>query len=141
MIAVNERDCGGGALAVPAAIIMLALVLCLGLGVDGVRKAQLLATAAATAEEAARAGGQELDTVALRRGLVALDPDLARAAALEYLAEAGVTGTVEFADGAIGVRVTATRRTAFLGLMGLDEVTAEGYGEARPVLIPSGGGG
>lgn len=138
---MNDRERGGGVLAVPGALIILALVLLVGLGVDGVRKAQLLATATAVAEEAARAGGQELDTVALRRGQLALDERLARDAALDYLTRTGMTGTVTIADRLVQVQVTATRKAAFLPLIGIDELTAVGLGEASPVVVPSGGGG
>lgn len=138
---MNDHERGGGVLAVPGALIILSLVLLVGLGVDGVRKAQLLATATAVAEEAARAGGQELDTAALRRGQLALDERLARDAALDYLTRVGMTGTVTVADGTVQVQVTATRRAAFLPLIGIDELTVEGIGEASPVVVPSGGGG
>ncbi|SDH44710.1 hypothetical protein [Pseudonocardia oroxyli] len=138
MIAADDRERGGGVMTAPAAILVLALVLCVGLGVDGVRKAQLLAAVTASAEEAARAGGQELDTVALRRGLVELDEDRARAAALNHLAESGVTGAITIVDGGVRVRATGTRPAVFLGLIGIGELTAEGFGEARPVVIPSG---
>jgi hypothetical protein len=139
VILSDDRERGGGVLAAPAAVLVLALVLCLGLGIDGVRKAQLLASVTATAEEAARAGGQEVDTVALRRGVVTLDVDRARDAALDHLAEAGMTGTVAVVDGAVWVEAAAARPTVFLGLLGIDEVTAEGFGEAQPIVVASGG--
>ena len=56
------------------AVALLALLAVIGLGVDGSRAAQGMATADAIAEEAARAGGQALDSAALHRGTVAVDP-------------------------------------------------------------------
>ena len=95
----NNHERGGGAVSAPMAIAVITLLAAIGLGIDGSRAAQALATADAVAEEAARAGGQALDTAALRRGEIAVDPAGAVAAALAHLAvaqtaDAGVDGSV-----------------------------------------------
>lgn len=126
-----QRETGGGAVSVPVAVAMLALLAVLGLAVDGARKAQQIATADALAEEAARAGGQPLDMARVQRGEPALDADDARAAAEEYLAASGATGSVIIiAPSRIRVEVTLSRPTVLLGLVGVDEITATGAAEA-----------
>lgn len=139
----GERDRGergGGALSVPAAISVLALAVAIGLGIDGVRAAQGLATADAVAEEAARAAGQALDVAAARRGDASVDPAAAVIAAQRHLATAavagaGVSGTVRVLDARrIRVEVSITRPTVLLGLIGRPEITSTGQADA--VLVP-----
>ncbi len=132
----DERDRGGGSVSAPMAIAMLALIAVSGLAIDGARKAQQIATADATAEEAARAGGQVVDLAAVQRGEAALDPNNARAAAQEYLEAAGVTGEVFLvAPDRIRVEVVLRQPTVLLGLVGVDEISATGSAEAD--VVPS----
>lgn len=129
----DER--GGGAVSAPMAIAAIALLAAIGLGVDGVRHAQDLATADAVAEEAARAAGQAVDIAALRRGSAALDPVEATAVAQEYLTAADVTGRVVVLDTRrIRVETEITRATVLLGLLGIQEMSSTGAAEA--VLVP-----
>lgn len=131
----DEGERGGGALSVPAAISVLALAVAIGLGIDGVRAAQGLATADAVAEEAARAAGQALDVAAARRGSAAVDPVEAVAAAQRYLEAAGVTGSVAVVDPQrIRVEVSITRPTVLLGLIGRPEISSTGQADA--LLVP-----
>ncbi|WP_298800735.1 hypothetical protein [Pseudonocardia sp. 73-21] len=127
-------------MSVPAAVVLLAVLVLLGLAVDGVRAAQVIATADAIAGEAARAGGQAVDVAALARGATAVDPTAAAAAARGYLKSAGVTGTVDL-DGAdtIRVEVTVTRPTVLLGLAGRPTITGHGSASARLVPVDPGG--
>lgn len=135
----NGREQGGGAFTVPAAIALLAMFIIIGLGVDGVRKAQQVATADAVAEEAARAGGQALDPTALASGRAVLNPAGAMAAAQGYLTAAGVVGTVSIpAPGRVHVDVTLRRPTVLLGLIGIDEITATGSADADVVVADPG---
>lgn len=126
---------GGGAVSVPMAVAMLAMIVVIGLAVDGVRAAQGLARADAIAEEAARAAGQSLDTASLSRGVAAVDPTAATAAARSYLDAAAAVGTVVVAaPDRIRVDVTVTQPTILLGLIGRDELISHGSAEA--VLVP-----
>lgn len=126
---------GGGALSVPTAISVLAIAVAIGLGVDGVRAAQGLATADAVAEEAARAAGQALDVTAARRGTASVDPAKAVAAAERYLDAVGVPGTVAVVEPRrIRVEVSITRPTVLLGLVGRPEITSAGQADA--LLVP-----
>lgn len=130
-----DAERGGGAVSGPMAIAVLALLAAIGLGIDGARAAQGLATADAVAEEAARSAGQALDLSALRRGTASVDPTDAVTAAQDYLATAGVDGTVTvLGPQRIRVRTSITRPTVLLGLLGRPEITSSG--EADAVLVP-----
>lgn len=138
----DEPDRGGGSVSAPMAIAMLALIAVSGLAIDGARKAQQIATADAVAEEAARAGGQVVDLAAVQRGEATLDPDNARAAALEYLEAAGVAGEVfVVAPDRIRVEVVLRQPTVLLGLVGIDEISATGSAEADVVPYQPGPAG
>ncbi|MFC4951032.1 hypothetical protein [Pseudonocardia sp. GCM10023141] len=130
-----QRERGGGAVSAPMAIAALALLVAIGLGIDGARAAQGLATADAVAEEAARAAGQVLDVAALRGGTTTVDPRGAVAAANAHLAASGVEGTVTLLSGQhIRVETRITRPTVLLGLIGRPSITSTG--EADAVLVP-----
>ena len=120
-------------------IAVLALFVIVGLGVDGVRKAQQVATADAVAEEAARAGGQALDPAALAAGQAVLDPAGAMAAAQNYLTAADVVGTVTIpGPDRVHVDVTLQQPTVLLGLIGIDKITATGSADADVVVAGPG---
>lgn len=141
MITLNGRESGGGAVSAPMAIAVIALLVAIGLGIDGVRAAQGLATADAVAEEAARAAGQALDVDELRRGSAAVDPAAAVAAARAHLADAGVDGTVTvLGPQRIRVEAQITRPTVLLGLVGRTEIISSGAAEAVLVAVPPDGG-
>jgi hypothetical protein len=141
----SEAERGGGAVSAPMAVALLALLAVIGLGVDGSRAAQGMATADAIAEEAARAAGQALDSAALHRGTVAVDPTATQTAARAYLAAAdtadptrSITATVTVAaPDRLRVQVTATQATVLLGLIGMDTLTV--HGSADAVLVPTAG--
>ncbi|GAA3549691.1 hypothetical protein GCM10022222_36620 [Amycolatopsis ultiminotia] len=111
--------------------LSLALIIAIGLAVDGSRKALAASRATAVAEEAARAGGQALDPHALAAGRTAhVDPTEAAAAAKRYLAEAGMTGTVQVRTDRIAVETTDSLRTVFLGAVGISGLIVHGHGAA-----------
>jgi Protein of unknown function (DUF1152) len=130
-----ERERGGGAVSVPIAIMLSAMLAVAGLGVDGVRKAQHVATADALAEEAGRAGAQAVDPAAAQRGVARLDPAGARAAAERYLAATGTTGTVTVRADRVDVDVTLRTPTVLLGLVGIDTISTTGSAEVQ--LVPT----
>lgn len=132
---MTESERGGGAVSVPMAIAMFAMILVIGLALDGVRAAQGLARADAVAEEAARAAGQALDPVTLSSGVATVDPVAAQTAAQAYIAAAGATGTATItAPDRIHVEVVLTRPTLLLGLIGRDQLRSNGSADA--VLVP-----
>ena len=135
------RERGGGAVSVPVAVLLLALLAVAGLAVDGARKAQQVATADAVAEEAARAGAQAVDLTAAQRGQARLDPTAARTAAQRYLTATGVPGTVTVTGDRIQVDVTATTPTVLLGLVGVETITSTGSAQAQLVATTPDPGG
>lgn len=124
-----------GALSLFLAVLVPGLLLIIGLAVDGGAKVAAAQRADATAEEAARAGGQALDISAALAGHVRVDSTAAVAAAQDFLHRTGVQGTVTVVDGStLRVTTTIAQPTTFLGLIGIPTLTVEGSGTAA--LIP-----
>lgn len=104
-----------------------------GLVLDGGLALAAKTRAIAHAQEATRAGAQELDLATYRAtGVFRLDPDLARVAAQHYLVAVGATGTVTVTGNTVQVTVTTTTPTQLLGLLGISEITVTGHGQAEP---------
>lgn len=117
------RDEGSATLFV--VVLASALLATAGLVVDGGYALAARQEAAATAEQAARAGADALAGDGLRAsGPVLLDPAAATAAAQSYLAATGHTGTVAVKGQAVEVSVRITRRTAILSAVGIDTVSS-----------------
>jgi hypothetical protein len=115
-------------------VVAAAVVLFAGLLLDGGLALSAKTRAIGVAQEAARAGAQEIDLAAARAGgPLRLLPDRARAAAAGHLTSAGCAGTVDVAGNTVTVVVTVTRPTQLLGLAGLDSLTVTGRGSAHPV--------
>lgn len=113
------------------AVLVPALLLVIGLAVDGGAKVAATQRANAIADEAARAGGQALDIAAALAGDIRVDPTAAIAAAQDYLDRSGVAGTVTVVDGdTLRVTTILTEPTTFLGLIGITTLTVEGTGTA-----------
>ncbi|MBE1877545.1 hypothetical protein IHE71_17800 [Myceligenerans sp. TRM 65318] len=112
-----------------------ALIIAIGLVVDGGGRLQAADHAQYAAEQAARAGAQEQDISEAQYGRPpVLDEAAAVAAAQAHLAAAGVSGQVDYVENAsIGVSTTVTYRTKFLALIGIRSLSAEGSAEARAV--------
>ena len=132
-----------GSVTVFFAISVLGLLLLIGLVADGGVKLRATQQATATAAEAARAGGQALDTAAAAAGESGrVDRALAVQAAQDYLTAAGATGTVTVAADRIRltVSVTSSTPTAFLSLIGIDQLTVTAHADAVLVGGITGGG-
>ncbi|WP_216842585.1 pilus assembly protein TadG-related protein [Arthrobacter sp. NEB 688] len=115
------------------ATMSIAMLVLVGLAVDLGGQVRAQQQARALAAQAARAGGEQLDTAAAVRGDAAR-PDAARAAraARTVLTSAGVSGTVRVSGGTrVSVDVRDTYRTLFLGVIGLDDLSVSGHGTAR----------
>lgn len=129
-----------GQVTVFVVIITTACLLFAGLVLDGGLALAAKSRAIGQAQEAARAGAQELDLTAFRGGTVRLNPAAARAAARRYLQSVDATGTVIANANIVRVRVDAHQRTQLLGLVGISGVTVSGYGQAHPDQGALGGG-
>lgn len=101
-----DDDGERGSITVMTAVLATALMLLVGLVVDGAAKARALSRADALAAEAARAAAGAVDT---RGPQARLDSVAAVRAGQAYLADAGVSGTVSVAsDRIIEVHVRLT---------------------------------
>ena len=106
----------------------VALLMVLGLVLDGSAKAHALDRANQLAYEAARAGLQTVNPSASTVDVVAVD-----AAVDKYLAAHGVSGTAAIADQQVIVEVTITEPTKMLLMVGIDSMTVTGHGTANLV--------
>ena len=114
-------------------IIVTAVLAFGGLVLDGGLALAAKVRALGEAQEAARAGAQEIDLAAYRAdGTLRLAPQQASDAARNYLAAAGHTGTVSIAGNAVTVTVTVSQPTQLLGSIGIGSLTVTGTGQAQP---------
>jgi Flp pilus assembly protein TadG len=114
-----------------AVVVATALLVCLGLVVDGGRLVDARIEAADLAGGAARAGAQEL--TGLRAGDRVIDPARAEAAARAFLASTGASGTVAATPAQVTVTVEVHRGFTLLGLAGLSGRTVRATRTAVPV--------
>ena len=129
------------------AIVATALMLVIGLVVDGGAVVSARAEALDEATAAGRAAAQMIDADALlRNNTVVLDPEVAKKAALDYIASTGDKATVHIdqeAPGTAGTRVvttgpsvavavTRTVKTQFLFMVGFDSISQTVTATVRP---------
>ena len=95
-----------------------------------------------TAEQAARAGADAILPITSGSVAPVLDPGRARAAALDYLTQAGVDGDVSVAADAVTVTVVIRHPTVLLSVLDITTLTIKGSATARPVpgIAVAGGG-
>ncbi|CCH17758.1 pilus assembly protein TadG-related protein [Micromonospora lupini] len=126
----EDRGSGTGWAAGMFLIGMLAAALI----IDGGAAMTMRVDARHVAQQAARAGADRIDLLLLRTaGTVQLDPVLAEAAATEYLAQVGATGTVSATTTLVTVTVTKTGSTPLLAAIGITTVTVSTTERAEPV--------
>lgn len=105
-----------------------------GLLFDGAAAMTAKADAWSTAQQAARRGADQLDLATLRTsGEVLIDPAAAESAAAQWLAQAGVAGTVVATVEQVSVTVTVTEATVLLSAVGLDEYTLSATATAEAI--------
>jgi Flp pilus assembly protein TadG len=120
------------------ALAAFALLLMVGLVVDGGGRMRALGRADRVAAEAARAGAEAADT---RGPTLVLDRPAARAAAIAYLRSAGVAGTVTLTDPrTVTVTVTVTGSDVILGLVASGGYSVTGSAQATLVIGVQNGG-
>lgn len=114
--------------------MMLVTMLLIFLVVDGGRAMTAKVSAVDAAQQAARAGADQLDLFALRTtGAVRLDPFAAQAAAERFLTMIGARGTASATTEAVTVTVTRTDPTLLLNQVGVNSITLAATAVARPV--------
>lgn len=137
-LAAGEREMGS--MSIFYAVAALCIFLVIGLVADGGGALNAAARADDVAQEAARAGGQQIDPgEAIPGEAVVVDPAAAARAARAYLSREDVTGTVAVSgDGTtITVTVTDSYPTTFSSLVGYTSIGVTGKGTAH--LIHQGG--
>ncbi len=124
----SRSDRGGGSLSVWVLLLIPVIFLAVGLVVDGGRKTAAGAEAQAAAVAASRAGSDAAAT----QLLAGQDPtSAASAAARNYLAVAGVSGSVSVSGGTIRVTTSQTRPTVFLSALGIGSMTGTGQAQSQ----------
>lgn len=129
-----------GSISIWMAVASLAMMVLVGLAVDLGGQVHAKQRAHDIAAEAARTGGEHVQAgPAIEGRYVSVDTAAARAAAEQYLATAGVTGTVTITGGdTITVDVTDTYSPKFLSFIGIGDLTVTSDASAR--LVRSLGG-
>ncbi|MDQ2845103.1 MAG: hypothetical protein M3Y77_01835 [Actinomycetota bacterium] len=112
---------------------MIGLFAVVGLGLDPGEAYATKIKAIGQAEEAARAGAQQLDLTTYRTtGVLQLDPVAAEQAAQRFLTAEGQTGTATATTTRVTVTITTGYRTQLWHLAGIDTITVHATGTATP---------
>lgn len=121
-----------GSVSLMLVVAVLALLIAVGLVVDGGQKLRSTQRADDAAAEAARAAVLSVQPGSTVRGLTPrIDSAAAIRAAQDYLSAAGVAGSVQVSDGRVQVATTSTFTPSFLSLIGLGRQTVTGRADAR----------
>jgi hypothetical protein len=128
----RHGDERGGVL-VAGLLLSLALMIVIGAGVDIGHAFIVRRELVSLADAAALTGSQALDLQALHQGRLALDPELARAAALQTLAgEPGLRGQAAANSADVQVEVQRRVPTILLRLVGVSTLTVGAHAIAAP---------
>ena len=138
VLPINHRSDRGSATGL-ALLMFLVVVLLAGTVADAGGAMGERVVALDTAQQAARAGANQLDLTALRRdGVIRLDPIAAQAAAQQFLQHADASGAVTATPTEVRVTVTRTRSTVLLAAIGVDTITVGASATAVPVSTGQG---
>lgn len=113
----QTRSTDRGSISAFAAGLVIVFIACAALVVDGGRFVAARSNAADAAENAARAGAQEVRR--LREGILEVDPDRAAARAEAFLVESGFIGTASADTSRVTVTVTGSVAPVLLGAFGV----------------------
>ncbi|ROO60365.1 putative Flp pilus-assembly TadE/G-like protein [Micromonospora sp. Llam0] len=123
----------GSATAFGLFLIVVVLVLA-GAILEGGNAMSARGHATHIAQQAARAGANQLNLAALRdTGVVQIDPAAAQAAATAFLAQLGEQGTVTATTEQVSVTVTVTRPGILVPVLGIDTLTVRATATAAPI--------
>lgn len=131
----DERGVAAIWLLILAAIAFPALV---GLVGGGGELINYQIDARRTAEQAARAGADELSEAAIRSGADQVNASAAIARARGVLADSGWDGTVQVSGSTVIVTATGTRKPTFLPLLLVTSVDISETGTATAISSPGG---
>ena len=130
---MNTRDQGGSASIWAIIVIAGAFTVLLGLVVDGGRVIDARVAASRAAAQAARVGADALSSSSVRSGHDAIDVEVAKVQAQNYLHDAGMTGTVNTAGQTVTVTVSGKSSTQILGVIGIASFPIEETASAQAV--------
>jgi hypothetical protein len=131
---VREHDTGErGSLSVFVVALAGALVVLIGLVVDGGRALAAREAAANVASEAAQEGASQVSVQSLRWDEVGADVSRANQAAAAYYTARGYGGSVRTLDDVVTVTVSTSEPTAVLGLIGIDQIHVKATASASEV--------
>jgi hypothetical protein len=129
-----RRPGEAGTVTLMVIIFAVAVVLLAGLVFDGGMILVAKRRAINIAEQAARAGAQEVSVASVRRGgPYRLDPPAARAAALAYLGQAGYSGSARVRGDRVDVEVHWSQPTTILRVGGIGTQAGTVNASARSV--------
>ncbi len=129
---IDQRD-QAGSMSAFVALLLVALMVLLGLVVDGGTALSARQAAADEAEQAARAGAGALSVEALRTGSLQLDPGAAVAAAEAFASEAGHPGTATASGAVVTVRIHFRVATQVLGIVGIHSLPVSAVASATDI--------
>jgi Flp pilus assembly protein TadG len=122
-----------GSVLITGLLLTLALLMVLGAAVDIGHAFIVRRDLTSLADNAALAGGQQLDPQAIHQGQLTLDPSQAQAAALSTLSgEPGIQAHVDATPAEVHVQVTRRFPTILLRLVGLSDLTVSAQATAAP---------
>ncbi|EPH45319.1 pilus assembly protein TadG-related protein [Streptomyces aurantiacus] len=123
-----------GSMSLFFALTGVAILLVMGLLVDGGGALNASNRATSLAQEAARTAGQQIDPgQAIEGTAITIDPGAAQSAAEDYLAARGVDGSVAISEGGTTMTVTVhdTYQTMFAQLVGQGSISVTGTATAH----------
>lgn len=114
---------------------LIGVMAVVGLGLDPGEAYAAKIRGIGDAEEAARAGAQQIDLTAYRTtGALVLDPASAEVAARRFLATQGETGVVTVDGDRVTVTITTAYRTQLWQLVGVDTIAVHAVGSATATI-------
>ena len=138
-MAVHRRDrretvrADAGSIAAFVLLLLVALVVLLGLVVDGGAALTQRQAAQSEAEQAARAGAGAVSVDALRSGYLEIDPAAAVRAAEAFTVAAGHPGTATATGGVVTVHLAYDVPTDVLGIVGITHLHVSAVASAVDV--------
>lgn len=125
------RDDERGSITPFFVVFVPALILIVGLVVDGAGKIQANENAQAIASGASRAAANAVAAQVVSNGGITLDNNRARIAATDYIEASGMTGTVNVVGDRITVSVETSYSTKFVSIIGITTLPAEATATAE----------
>lgn len=128
-----SRPTQAGSVSAFVAVLSVGLMALAGLAIDGGRALAARSQARAEAEQAARAGADQLSLAALHDGAVVVVPSRAVSAAQQELRRMGASGRVTVIANEVSVTVSLRDPTVVLGIVGIESIAVSATASAVPL--------